>query len=180
MGYQPMISGEKTRAGSPCHGESAMSCEREVDVHAYHDRQLGPAARAAFEEHLANCPDCAGLLAELRAVSRLVLAAPMPATDDLATQRYYAAWDVSRQQRGLLRISSWLTGAAAAVLIGSLLLWPQGSATTDVAVSPASLQASTWEPVALMPPGDRGERPNELIELAQWTADDLSSDGGMR
>jgi anti-sigma factor RsiW len=158
-----------------------MSCDREAQVHAYHDRQLGPAAREAFEAHLASCPDCAGLLAELRAVSRLILAAPMPATDDLAAQRYYAAWDVSRQQRGLLRISSWLTGAAAAVLIGSLLLWPQDAGTTDLVAHPPALQqAGAWEPVALMPPGDRGDRPNELIELAQWTADDLSSDGGVR
>jgi anti-sigma factor RsiW len=158
-----------------------MSCDREAEVHAYHDRQLGPAAREAFEEHLANCPDCAGLLADLRGVSGLILAAAMPATDDRATQRYYAAWDESRRQRGVLRISSWLTGAAAAVLIGSLLLWPNDSRTTDVAVHPASFpQAGTWEPVALMPPAEQGDRPNELIELAQWTADDLSSDGGMR
>src|SRR4051812_5369709 len=134
-----------------------MSCDREAEVHAFHDRQLGPAAREAFEEHLANCPDCAGLLAELRAVSRLILAAPMPATDDLAVNRYYAAWDVSRQQRGVLRMSSWLTGAAAAVLIGSLLLWPQGTSQPNVAISPGLQQAGAWEPVALMPPSDRGD-----------------------
>jgi hypothetical protein len=34
----------------------------------YLDGELGPEARAAAERHLAGCPDCAGVLEELRAV----------------------------------------------------------------------------------------------------------------
>src|SRR5437868_5033297 len=106
-----------------------MSCENVAQLHAYHDRQLGPAAREAFETHLAECQDCAALLADLRTISRKVVKAPMPVVPLEVNRRLYAAWDVSRQ-RGVLRIASWLSGAAAAVLVGGLLLTPRGNTST--------------------------------------------------
>jgi anti-sigma factor RsiW len=168
-----------------------MSCDRAAQVHAYHDRQLGPAAREAFELHLAECPACAALLAELRTISRLLGEAPLPTSAGAQQQineRLYAAWHLA-QQRGVLRISSWLTGAAAAVLIGALLLTPKGTTSNDntgvIAQGPPMLQqqqqqqqqANIWETTALMPPPERaGERPDEYVELAQWIATDLSTD----
>lgn len=152
-----------------------MTCDREPQVHAYHDRQLGPAAREAFELHLTECAACGALLADLRAVSRMIASAPLPdvPAGGVDVRRYYAAWDASRQ-RGLLRISSWLTGAAAAVLVGSLLLLPPkqpGETGPLVAVA----DAGEWETVAIMPPPERrGDRPDQYVELAQWIADDLS------
>src|SRR3954463_16630550 len=100
-----------------------MTCDHDAQVHAYHDGRLGPIERAALEAHLADCPACAQLLDDLRGVSRLIAAAPLP---DVAVSRdrYYVAWHIARQQ-GVLRISTWLTGAAAAVLVGSLALWPK-------------------------------------------------------
>jgi anti-sigma factor RsiW len=152
-----------------------VTCDRQAQVHAYHDRQLGPSARESFEAHLAECADCAQLLGEVRAVSRLIASASLPEVSNASISRYYAAWNAS-QQRGLLRISSWLTAAAAALLIGSLLLRPartSGPAAPAVAVAVAD--AGEWEAVALMPPPERrGERPDEFIELAQWMAEDLS------
>jgi anti-sigma factor RsiW len=152
-----------------------VTCDRQAQVHAYHDRQLGPAAREAFEVHLAECAACAQLLGEVRAVSHLIASASLPEVSNASISRYYAAWNASKQ-RGLLRISSWLTAAAAALLIGSLLLRPDktsGPAAPAVAVAVAD--AGEWEAVALMPPPERrGERPDEFIELAQWMAEDLS------
>lgn len=154
-----------------------MTCDRTAQVHAFHDGQLGPAARESFEAHLADCAACAQLLGEVRAVSRLIASTSLPEVPgDTSITRYYAAWDASRQ-RGLLRISSWLTAAAAAVLVGSLVLLqpadtqPGPTGPTAVAVA----DAGAWEPVALMPPPERrGERPDAFIELAQWMAEDLS------
>src|SRR6187551_798420 len=108
-----------------------MSCDRAAQVQAYHDRQLGPAAREAFELHVENCSECAALLGELRAISQAIADAPLPIVAGAQlNQRLYDAWYVA-QQRGVLRMSSWLTGAAAAVLIGALLLTPKGNTSTD-------------------------------------------------
>src|SRR5689334_6851742 len=103
-----------------------MSCDRAAQVHAYHDRQLGPAAREALELHLESCSECAALLGELRAISRMIADAPLPivAAQQQMNEPLYDAWYVA-QQRGVLRMSSWLTGAAAAVLLGALLLTPR-------------------------------------------------------
>ena len=153
-----------------------MTCDRTAQVHAYHDGQLGPAARGEFESHLAACAACAQLLDELRSISRLISAAPLPDVPLTSNEHYYEAWHVSRQ-RGLLRISSWLTGAAAAVLIGSLLLWPKSGQTSDPVVA-AAPGTGEWEAVAIMPPPERGtDRPDQFIELAQWMAEDLSTEG---
>jgi anti-sigma factor RsiW len=163
-----------------------MSCDRAAQVHAYHDRQLGPATCEAFELHLAQCAECAALLGELRAISRAIVAAPLPAVASNINERLYDAWYVA-QQRGVLRMSSWLTGAAAAVLVGALLLTPKGNPSNDnpgVAVATNAqqqLQQATWEAVALMPPPERlSDRPDEYVELAQWIATDLSDNPGVR
>ena len=161
-----------------------MSCDRAAQVHAYHDRQLGPAAREAFEPHLESCSECAALLGELRAISKAIADAPLPmvATAQI-NERLYDAWYVA-QQRGVLRMSSWLTGAAAAVLVGALLLTPKGSTSDTGAVARSAQQqqqANVWEATALMPPPERaGDRPDEYVELAQWIASDLSDNPGVR
>src|SRR5688572_1509693 len=150
-----------------------MTCDRTEQVHAYHDGQLGSAARAEFEQHLAGCAGCAQLLGELRSISRLIATAPLPDVP-FANERYYEAWHVSRQ-RGLLRISSWLTAAAAAVLVGSLVLWPTSPRTPGPVVAQ---DTGEWEAVAIMPPPERvTDRPDQFIEIAQWMAEDLSTEG---
>ena len=150
-----------------------MGCDRLKEVHDYNDGRMSPGQRDAFEAHLADCPDCARLLHDLRSLSRLIIGARLPEMPSTAASHYYKAWDVAARQRGLLRISSWLTGAAAAVLLGALVLWPQRQTPApDVAGS------NGWEINALMPPSPErpADRPDELIELAQWMADDLSAD----
>src|SRR5687768_16232472 len=73
----------------------AMTCDRAPQVHAFHDGQLGPVERAAFEAHLAECAACAELLGELRAVSRHISTARLPEMPASSLQHYYQAWVVS-------------------------------------------------------------------------------------
>jgi anti-sigma factor RsiW len=158
-----------------------MRCDDVQLLHAYHDGQLAPAARADVETHLQNCAECAALLEELRAVSRLVREAPLPEVGKVDASRLYEAWAAS-PQRGLLRIASWMTAAAAAVLVGSLVLWPHGR-NQNVPNSSIASAASSWEVPALMPPpaAERPlDRPDELVEVAEWMADDLSADSAVR
>src|SRR5689334_4508560 len=99
--------------------ETVMICDRSTQVHAYHDGELLADQIAAFEAHLQTCAECSELLADLRAMSRMVATAPMVEISDIAIQRL-------RQQRyvmpdaGVMRIAGWLTAAAAAVLIAAL------------------------------------------------------------
>lgn len=148
-----------------------MACERVKDVHDYYDGRMSPAERSAFERHLVNCPDCARLLHSLQALSRLIVATQPPEISAATIAHYRKAWELSRQT-GVLRISSWLTAAAAGILLGSLLFWPRERSSSALASAPAS----AWEVSAIMPPPPRRaiERPDELIELAEWMADDLS------
>ena len=152
-----------------------MTCPNAPLVHAFHDGQLPAAARADMDAHLAACGECAELLNDLRAVSRLVGSAPLPHVDAVAFDRFYDVWDAARQ-RAVLRISSWLTAAAAAVLLGSLVLFPAGERPSqgELAVANAALEPS-WEPVALMAPvvEESGTGDAELVQVAQWMADDL-------
>jgi anti-sigma factor ChrR (cupin superfamily) len=54
-----------------------MSCERIQDLLSpYLDGELGPAERAEVDAHLAACPDCAALLARLRAAVEAFAAFP--------------------------------------------------------------------------------------------------------
>jgi hypothetical protein len=88
---------------------------------------------------------------------------------------FYAARD-----RGVLRIASWLTAAAAGVLFGTLLTWSE-PANEPIA---AAIAPSTWQTVAVMPPPDDADDVPELVLAAQWMANDLSladrSNGGER
>jgi anti-sigma factor RsiW len=158
-----------------------MACDRTAQVHAYHDGRLPAGDRAALESHFATCDECARLLADVRAVSKLVTSASLPPVSSATLARYRKAWNLARQ-RGILRIASWMTAAAAAVLVGSLTFWPaHDRSTTEIASAPSS---ANWEAVAIMPPpaADRSatDRADDLVELAQWMADDLSQQRDVR
>ena len=152
-----------------------MSCPQAANIHAFHDGQLPPAARRSAEIHLAECPACAELLDDLRALSRRIGAAPLPGVADVPFDRYYDAWHVVRQ-RGVLRISGWLTAAAAAVLVATLLSFPSSPYIPVETLATAGPVRPSWEPVALMAPvvDDAGGRDEELLAVAQWIAEDLA------
>ena len=146
-----------------------MSCEFETQIHAYHDGELPANQRALLEAHLKECDECTELLADLRRMSRLVAAAPMADMPGAVVGRIEAAWKSARGDRGVLRIAEWLTGAAAAVLLGALLLWPSQ-------VGEATAHAGTWQATAVMPPAEvRGDDAvPDVVGAAQWMANDLS------
>ena len=99
-----------------------MACTFEAQLHAYHDDELGAAARAAVEAHLAACAECSAGLARLRAVSDLFAAVPRARLSQIARQRLNNRIDAA-MERGLVRFAWSLSGIAAAVLVtGSIWL----------------------------------------------------------
>jgi anti-sigma factor RsiW len=147
-----------------------MTCERAGEVHAYHDGELDASRSAAVEVHLGGCAECRELLGELRGLSALVARAELPEMPADALARLEAAWpEVS--ERALLRITSWMTGVAAALLVGALVAW---SAVRNEA-APRTMAA---DPIVLATAAEPPGEPNsELIQVAQWMADDLSIGG---
>ncbi len=148
-----------------------MTCDRAAQVHAYHDDALTASDRAALEAHLEGCADCRALLADLRGIAHLIASAPLTAMSPEAMARLSKTWHAARD-RGILRITSWLTAAAAAVLIGTLLLFNDRAAPTNTSIATASEPA--WETVAVMPPLNADENVPEIVALATWMANDLS------
>ncbi len=145
-----------------------MSCPREGQVHRYHDGELPADERESLEAHLQKCPECGRLHAELRQLSGLVSRAMLAEMPAALVQRVQASWPAARD-RGVLRLASWMTATAAAVLIGAVLV--RHVSWTDAALHPA-----IWETVAVTPPVDVPEGVNpDLVVIAQWMADDLSS-----
>jgi hypothetical protein len=61
------------------------------------------------------------------------------------------------------------------VLIGSLVLGPKPAEPRGTTIAQST---GEWEAAALMPPPLRGtDRPDQFVELAQWMAEDLSTEG---
>src|SRR5437868_3157277 len=146
-----------------------MNCERSEQVHRYHDGELPAGERDALEAHLKACAECAGLLRELQAMSRIFAAAPMATISDDAMQRLRAARYVL-PDAGVLRIAGWLTAAAAAVLLAALPVWRQEYPVQ----APAIASADVLDTDAVTPPADADTSHNDLVALAQWMSDDLS------
>jgi anti-sigma factor RsiW len=144
-----------------------MTCEKITEVQAYHDGELDAGGRVALEAHLAVCEECRTLLSELQGLSAFLARAPLPVMPERAVSRFEGSWYEARD-RGMVRVASWLTAAAAVLLVGALLARPQAPAQAPV-------KAATWETYAIAPPVElHGESGSELVQVAQWMADDLS------
>lgn len=145
----------------------AMSCEKIGQVQAYHDGELDAGGRVALEAHLAVCAECRALLSELQGLSSFLAQAPLAEMPQRAVSRFEGSWYEARD-RGMVRVASWLTAAAAMLLVGALLARPQAPVATPVKAGP-------WETYAIAPPAEvHGESSSELVQVAQWMADDLS------
>lgn len=148
-----------------------MACEHAAQVHAHHDAELTVEDRLAVEEHLRQCAECRQLLADLRRISRLIDEAPLSDVPAITLQRLYQALPV-RANRAVLRLASWMTAAAAAVLVAGLVQGPVGS-TGPTGVGPAA----PWEAAAVLPPAEDPAEPGaELVQVARWMATGLSPD----
>ena len=144
-----------------------MTCEKAAQVQLYYDGELDSARSALFEAHLEQCAECSRLLEELGSLSRMLMKAPLPEMRPQVAPRLQGAWYVGRD-RGMMRIAGWLTATAAALLVGALLTAPAPQPS-------APAKAGMWEAMAVMPPAEpQGEANSDLVQVAQWMADDLS------
>jgi anti-sigma factor RsiW len=152
-----------------------MTCDKAAQIHAYLDDEMDVAQREELEAHLLQCAECQRLLNEIRGLSSLIIGSshPVPMRAG-AMATYYGAWRAARD-RAVMRITGWLTAAAAVLLIGALLLGPVRTSPT-VAAKP---KPGIWEVMVVTPPVEtHGEANSDLVQVAQWMADDLSSSGG--
>ena len=149
-----------------------MSCEKGSQVHAFYDGELPVLMRDDIDSHIRQCGECAALLADLQAMSSMIQNAPMTPMPAATLKRVQQAW-WARQDRGVLRLAEWMTAAAAAVLVGAMMLWPSGRSENGNRAT-----AATWQVAAVMPPTESREETAEVIELAQWMANDLSDQTG--
>lgn len=144
-----------------------MSCDRTNDVHAYFDDLLSPARREELESHLALCADCRRMLAELVQLRAMLQEAELPGLADTTLERYRSAFYAARD-RDVRRVASWMTAAAAVLLIATMAMWPDGNSGTPMTAS------VPWESVAVMPPTEtREEASPAQVEMAQWMAEGL-------
>ena len=153
-----------------------MSCERIEQVHAYYDGELALSQRREVEAHLNDCAECRELLAELRRVSALLTSAPLADLPADAMTRFQQSWFAAAQDRGVMRIAGWLTSAAAAILIGALLIRPTSRGGDDGLTSAFN---PTLQAVAMSPPTDTrivDSDSTDLVDAAQWMVNDLTAD----
>ncbi len=149
-----------------------MNCDQSSQVQAYYDNELPAGERETVERHLAECAACSELLGDLRAMSREIGSAQRPMLNAGCQRRLEQAWWAARD-RGVLRLAEWLTAAAAAVMVGALLLWSNGKGANPVAEAPSmNMQAE-----AVLPPTEtRDEVASNDVDLAEWIASDLSTE----
>ena len=148
-----------------------MTCGSIEQLQAYYDGELPVEQRAVVEAHLAECASCRLVVSELGALSEMVSNAAMAQMPAGAMGRVNETWSRAND-RGVLRIAGWLTTAAAAVLIGAVL----NRGGDDGLIGTAAATPPLWQTVAAMSPEQQNESSrSELVVLAQWMADDLSS-----
>ena len=162
-----------------------MECRSAAQVEAYHDGELSPPHRAEFEAHVRECGACRDALEQSRALSAAVAGAALTAMPQDALERLRGSFDVIRakslgermaleraaRERGVLRVAGWLTAAAAALLMGGLVMMPSSQPRTTVSDVASS---GDWDTVAVMPPREQHEGTPEVVQVAQWMAEDLS------
>jgi hypothetical protein len=159
-----------------------MTCDKRSLVHAYHDGELSPRQREELALHLGECGDCRELLSDLRRMSQFITAAPLAEMPGSVTRRAEQAWWSSQQERGVLRISGWLTAAAAAVLFGAMWIGSPTQRGGSFAggggseLLPATNVASSWQWDAIMPPADAASEDGqpEVVQIAQLMANGLN------
>jgi anti-sigma factor RsiW len=151
-----------------------MMCEKAAQIHAYHDDALRPEQRGEVEAHLASCGECRALLADLQKLSGMFASVEFAQMPPRTMNKMYGAWHAAkaRQERGVRRLAGWMTAAAAAILL-FVPLHAMLQTKTDQSVTAAD------EAVAFVPPtSPRDDANSDLVQVAQWMANDLSVDQG--
>ena len=150
----------------------------EEQLVAHHYGDAGARERAAAEQHLAGCAECAGRLAGLRAFLHAVTAPEAPARDEAYGSevwdriRAHIAQEQPEPRRwfGSFPAQRWaLGGAVAALIVAAFLLgrFVQPKGPTDTATAPKPAPVEVRERVLLVALSDHLEKSQMvLIELA--------------
>jgi anti-sigma factor RsiW len=148
-----------------------MNCPQQHHVARYHDTELDASARASFERHLDECAACRQELQSLRAISSMLAEIP-PAEPSAQAIQAWSTMPLRMRDRAVLRLTGWMTAAAAAVLVVATT-WNLWSPTTSVG---GELDLG---PIVLTTPD---ESTTTTLEAARWMAMDLSavSTGGVQ
>jgi anti-sigma factor RsiW len=149
-----------------------MTCDQDSQIHAYYDGALDAAGKRQVETHLSQCAQCRELLEDLRGLSEMFATVPLPEMPAGAVGRMYGTWWNSKQaqERGIRRVAGLMAAAAAVVMVIVPLF---GSP-----VVPADNQGIAWEARGFIAPSVPRDDPNaDLIQVAQWMANDLSEMG---
>jgi len=152
-----------------------MTCEQTAQIHRYHDGDLSPAEQASVRAHLTACADCPELLTDLQNISQMFATVDLPEMSNRAINRMQGAWwkaaTAKAEDRSIRKLASWMTAAAAAVLV----FVPLASPTQRPQVEE---QPGIWaDTLALIPPAEGIDTPSaDLVQVAQWMANDVSAE----
>src|SRR2546421_1803159 len=118
-----------------------IECDFQLQLDAYHDRELDAEARRRFEQHLKDCPTCPAELAAMRALSARIEAATPDDINGDESARIHEAVNQADDAQPVsfpLRTAGLLSALAASVLIisGVWLMDLRGSANPNVAMRP--------------------------------------------
>jgi len=147
-------------------------CEQADRLNAYYDGELPEEEARDLEAHIRVCPDCACELDRLRRLSRLVAAAHSVELASEAVERLHASVGAVRE-RIVVRFASFLTAAAAAVLLLCSVWLLQPAGTSDV----YSASTVPWERAAMGASVEMASA-DAQTQLAQWIVEDLSQENG--
>ena len=131
-----------------------MSGHERERLSAYLDRELKADERTAVEAHLAACPECATLLAELAAADQAAAALPAEAPEGYFEgfpARVRSRLGPRRAQAPARRVPAWTWAAAAALLLAVV------TPLTLRQLRPAAREASSTAPAALQPAPTKAE-----------------------
>ena len=148
-------------------------CEHMGRLSAYYDGEMDAEERRELEKHLGRCPSCARELGELRRLSELFAAVPMPQMSAGAMERLHSNLG-SMREAVIVRMARIVAAAAAAVLIVcSVWLWASATRQESYAAS-----APAWEPVAVTLQNGTPPSADTETELMEWIVQSLSRENG--
>ena len=143
-----------------------MSCDL-TQLHRYHDGELDAPSAAAVEKHLLSCARCDEALASLKRMSAQLQSASRSEPGSEAVAAWTDAMKTAAEEdRGVLRIASWLSAAAAALLVVTML-------SSNVDPRDVVQTAGVGEVIPL-PLAPRDDAEPATLETAEWIAMDLA------
>jgi len=140
-------------------------CGQADRLSAYYDGEIPEPERAALEAHIRGCPLCAGEMARLQRLSRLICSTGRMEMSSQALERLHQSLDL-QPKIAILHMAEVFAAVAALILVASVIWLYTLSATRE-----ASAQVPEWEAAAL---AVRNPSASGQEQLAQWIVEDLS------